>query len=252
MTASRIVARPVSITLLAGLLILGGCASYTTPPRGAKLPAAASDKGIAKEFEKKPAATFPAHLALARVQSGAYRHFDPHVHGRGKYTVVTTREVEKDQHWEKISDWPALGGAAPLNRMILPEQINGLKDLRRAAAKLHADILLAYTFDTSFTIDHHTFSGLDAITLGLLPNNEAKITTTASAAFYDVRTGYVYGLAEATASHNELASAWDEQDAVDDARRKAERKSFDKLVQEAGKSWKGIVKRYGSSEPPEQ
>jgi hypothetical protein len=74
---------PVRIILSIGLLfMLIGCASYTTPGRGAemaKLGAAAidqknaTDSGVAEAMAKKPLASFPAAVAVVRVQSPGYK-----------------------------------------------------------------------------------------------------------------------------------------------------------------------------------
>jgi hypothetical protein len=43
-----------------------------------------------------------------------------------------------------------LRGLAPLNRLVLPQQLQSDRELRVGAAKLHADMLLIYTLDTTF------------------------------------------------------------------------------------------------------
>ena len=82
------------------------------------------------------------------------------------------------------------------------------------------------------------------MTLGFLPNHEARITTTASAVLFDVRTAYVYGLVEATEYEKQIASAWTASKAVEEARKRAERKAFEKLLDEFTLTWKNIVEKY--------
>ena len=72
---------------------------------------------------------------------------------------------------------------------------------RLSAAQIQADVLLVYTLDTSFRIQGRGYGPLAAISLGVVPDRDAYITSTASALFIDVRTGFVYGVAEATAKH---------------------------------------------------
>ena len=70
------------------------------------------------------------------------------------------------------------------------------------------------------------------------------MTTTVSAAFFDVRTEYLYGLAEATAKESKYASIWGESSAVDDLRVKTEAMAFKGLIKEIDQSWSGIYTQY--------
>ena len=81
----------------------------------------------------------------------------------------------------------------------------------------------------------------------ILPDRDAKVTSTASALFIDVRTGFVYGLADATAKASQLTNAWDSADAVDRKRLDAERQAVQELVGNLGITWSGIVKQYAKS-----
>jgi hypothetical protein len=119
-----------------------------------------------------------------------------------------------------------------------------LDDIREAAASIHSDILLLYTFDTDFSIEGHNIGPLSVISLGFAPNKEAHVTTTASAAFYDVRTGYVYGTAEATHTTSHLANTWNKEQAVDNARLRTEKAAFSKLADNLASTWKGIANEY--------
>ncbi len=73
------------------------------------------------------------------------------------------------------------------------------------------------------------------------------MTTTASAAFFDVRTEFLYGLAEASARESRYASVWGSSDAVDELRVATERKAFEALVPEIEKAWSGIVDEHGTA-----
>ena len=67
------------------------------------------------------------------------------------------------------------------------------------------------------------------------------MTATASALICDVRTGFVYGLTEATDRQDQMASHWNSHDAVDQSRRIAEREAFNKLLDKFENLWDGIV-----------
>ncbi len=220
------IARSKSVPVLALALLIAssltGCASYTTPPGGANLVKLA-EWDIQKELKRQPASPFPANLAIVRVQGSAYGEYSYNAYGRGNFTVLTTHEIAQDHHLERIRNWPQIAGLAPINRMILPANLESMKQLRIAAARVHADLLLAYTFDTHFNIDDHDIPPLEVVTLGFLPNEEAEVAVTASAVIYDVRTGYIYGLAEVTAKQTQWASAWDQDDAMEDAQHDAEK-----------------------------
>lgn len=225
-------------------LALSGCsANYTTP--GGSVPLAdLAETDINELLTRKPAARFPANIAVARVQAPGYVSHQNSSYGTGRYSVVTTRDVEGDDDIASIAAMPMVAGLGPLNRILLPSDLDSIKALRIAAARLKADILLIYTFDTTFRVGEQHFRPLNVIALGFLPNKEVAVTTTASAAMFDVRTEFLYGLAEATAHESRYASAWGSADAVDDLRVKSEHKAFKALVPEIEKSWTGIVREH--------
>ena len=236
----------VRIILFSYALILTGCASYTTPGGGVKLNALA-DSDIDELMQKKPAANFPANISVARVQAPNYKTYTMDSFGTGRYSVVTTREVESEEDFIRIAKLPNIVGIAPLNRILLPTNLDSVKALRVASARLKADILLIYSFDTSFHAGEQSFAPLNVISLGFLKNKEVTVTTTVSAAFFDVRTEYLYGIAEATAKESKNASVWSTSDAVDDMRVITEKKAFQSLLPEIEKTWKGISTQYVTS-----
>ena len=136
-----------------------------------------------------------------------------------------------------------------MNRLLLPPQLNSDMDLRQAAAALHADVLLVYTLDTTFRVED-SLAPLTVVTLGLSPNQHARVVCTASAVLLDTRNGFVYGVAEATQQGTQLASAWTSGAAVDDTRRRTETQAFDKLVGELEKTWVGVVRTYATPAAP--
>ncbi|KZW98142.1 hypothetical protein JL49_25230 [Pseudoalteromonas luteoviolacea] len=231
--------------ILVTVLILSGCASYTTPGGGVQLSNLA-DSDINDLMSKEPAATFPVNIAVARIQAPGYQSYKINSFGTGRYSVVTTREVESNKDFEKLAKLPLVNGIAPLNRILLPTNLDTVKSLREASARLKTDVLLIYTFDTSFHAGEQKFAPLNVISLGFLKNKEVSVTTTVSAAFFDVRTEYLYGLSEATARESKSASVWSTSDAVDDMRVTTEKAAFQKLLPEIEKTWSGIVDQYGS------
>ncbi len=196
-----------AIACLLIAVALAGCASYVTPGGSVRL-GDINRADIAAEASRKPAPNFPARIAVARVQAANYRSYttEPYASGRS-FSVVTTRELGSGEQLEALGHWPDVAGVAPVNSLLLPTQLDSLDDLRVAAAKVQADVLLVYTIDTAFRIQGRRYAPLAAISLGLIPDRDAYITSTASALFIDVRTGFVYGLAEATARASGLTNA---------------------------------------------
>jgi hypothetical protein len=254
--------RFLSRTWLGGALLLvgalaGGCANYTTPGRGADFGAMGltpkqrdqlTDAGIASVLDKKPLAAFPTSIAVVRVESSEYRSETAEGWGSGNYSVVFVRDVEKSEQFDRLAKLPLILGIAPLNEMLLPSKLQDDRDLRQAAAQLHADMLLVYTIDTKF-YDQDMAGILTVFTLGASPNQHISVTTTASAVLVDTRNGYVYGTAEATQKHDGLTNAWFSDAAVDTDRRNTEAAAFDKLVGEFANTWTGVVKQYANTGP---
>lgn len=78
----------------------------------------------------------------------------------------------------------------------------------------------------------------------MVPDRDAYITSTASALFTDVRTGFVYGLSEATAKSTGLTNAWGSSGTVDLKRIEAEQEAFKLLIPQLEKTWVGIARQY--------
>jgi hypothetical protein len=228
------------VALMAALVT--GCATYTTPGAGVSIPnLSQTDADIKAVLKVEPAAPFPARLAVARVQASGYASQSNRCYGAGRYCVVTTRDIEPDASFEKLATLPQIAGLALVNRLLLPERLESTKDLRLAAATLKTDMLLIYSLDTGLNVESTDIGPLAVISLGYLPNKKAKVTSTASAAIFDVRTGFLYGVAEATATEHQRATIWSSASAVDKARQRAEAEAFGKLVGEIGRLWNGVV-----------
>jgi len=240
-------------------LICIGCARYTVPGGAADFAAMGvtpeerrnfTDPTIQFELDKKPLAGFPTGIAVARIQGSGYRSYSyGHAYGRGKYSVLTTRDVETQAHFEQIAGLPQVRGVAMISRMLLPDQLNDDHELRQAAAKLQADMLFVYTLDTVFSVDNDLVP-LSVITLGLSPNEKARVRCTASGVLMDTRNGYLYGVVESTSAGDQLANAWTSKAAVDQVRRRVEAEAFDDLVNEFVRLWPSVVEQYASNPSP--
>lgn len=241
--------------LACGLAALAGCSTYAVPPGGADFKAigltpkqrdALSDDTIAKTLEKQPLASFPTGVAVARIESPGYHSDSAQSYGNGKYSVVFVRDIEKPEQFRRLANLPMMYGIAPLNRMLLPTNLQSERELREAAAQLHADMLLVYTLDTKF-VDEDLASILTLVTLGVAPDRHISVVTTASAVIVDTRNGYLYGTAEATEKRNGLTNVWFSEAAIDGSRRDTETAAFEKLVGELETTWTGVVKQYAGA-----
>jgi len=247
------------VTVITTIALLSGCATYATPGRGAQMDlfggqpetktqarVPGTDPGIETVLDKKPLASFPASLALVRVQAPGYASYTSRGWGGGAYTILTTRDVEKSEDISRINSLPQVRGVAPLNRLVIPSVLNSDYELRSAAARMHADILLLYTIDTVFHETDRT-TPVTVVTLGATNNKRLRIMSTASAALLDTRSGYVYGLAEANSEHEELQNAYKTQEEIDLIRRDIETKAFTGLVGEMEQTWKMVLAEHTRS-----
>lgn len=244
--------RLLSVVLLSAVVLsLAGCATYIPPGPKADLQLFAP-ANIQEGFAAKPTSPFPASIAMVRVQAPTYNnHFLKHSggkHGTGRYSVIATREVEEQAQFDRVAAMPQVAGLVALNRMLLPEQLQGDRELREAAARLQADLVFLYTFDTAF-FDKDAAKPLSVITLGLSPTRKITAITTVSALLLDTRTGYVYSAYEVTEKEAMTSTSWGSSDSADEARRRTERRGFGKLVEEFASSWPKLVQRHAAAVP---
>lgn len=232
------------LVVLCSLLLLAcGCAHYRTPGGSVSIPAI-TDSGIAEALARQPAAQFPAHIVVARVQATGYGSVTDEGSGIGQYSVVTKRDIETDEDFTQLASLPGIAGVGALNRILLPVNLRSAKELRQAAAQLHGDIVLLYTVDTKFHTESKMVAPLQLVSLGMFASEKSRIVTTCSAAFVDVRTGYVYGVAEGTAIDTRRSSIWTTEAAIDAARLKTEREAFTGALKEIAKAWTSINTEY--------
>lgn len=227
--------------------LLVGCASYIPPGAKADLQAFAP-ASIQAGFAAQPTAPFPAAIAFVRVQGPTYSNYHLQqiggAYGGGRYTVVTTREADEEAQIERITQLPQVAGVTGVNRMLLPVKLESDREIREAAARLHADLVLVYTFDTVF-FESDLARPLTVISLGLSPTTKVYVTTTVSALLLDTRTGYVYTTYETTKKADTLSTAWGSRDAADDTRRKNERAAFVQMADEFTATWPKLLDKHG-------
>jgi hypothetical protein len=228
---------------IACLAMLGACATYYTTPAGGVSLAAISEKDsdIADAYQREPAMTYPARLAVARVASSGYRSMTNHGYGGGAFSVVTVRDIESDDAVKTLQAMPKVAGVAPLTRIMLPTNLQSTRDLRESAAQLRADAILIYTMDTAFRTESTQIGPLQTIALGMFATENAIVTSTCSFLIMDVRTGFIYGTGETTAREEQRSNLWGTDDAADKARQAAETRAFEDGIAEVSKLWTSIL-----------
>jgi hypothetical protein len=247
-------------TLLAAVFLLTGCEHYIPPSGRADLSAisgTASQENSAQRppgagptlqesFAARPAAGFPAGIAAVRVQAPAYRsYYTEHeggVYGTGRYSVITVKEVEDEADFERVSKLRDIAGLISISPLLLPQKLEDERQLREAAARLKADMLLLYTFETTFH-DKDFAPPLTVVTLGLSPNRQISVHVTASALLIDTRTGFIYAAFETNQKQKLLSDAFTSNLMADRARQSAEKAAFKGLVKEFETQWPAIVER---------
>jgi hypothetical protein len=199
-----------------------------------------------ESFAAKPAAAFPASIVTVRVQAPSYQNYytqrEGGVYGRGRYSVITVKEVEEVADVARIARLPQVGGLITISTLLLPAKLESDLELREAAARLKADMVLLYTFDTSFH-DNDASVALNVVTLGLSPTRRIFVHVAASALLIDTRTGFIYAALEANEKRKLTTNAWESKETADRARRNAETAAFKGLVDEFEKNWPQIIER---------
>lgn len=229
------------------LVFLCGCATYIPPGEKADLQVFAP-ANIQEGFAAKPSNPFPASIAVVRVQAPAYSNYYLQQHGgmygTGRYSVITAKEADESAQLDRVGKLPKVAGIVTINRMLLPEQLDSDQEIRAAASRLQADLILLYTFDTAF-FDVDKAKPLTVITLGLSPTRKISAATTASALLLDTRTGYIYSAYEVTEQAETLSTSWGSRDSADETRRETEKEAFGKLIDDVIGSWPQVLRRHG-------
>lgn len=248
----------ISFAALTVCAFLSACAptSYMAPGRAADMTLftgdardALTDASIRQVLHRPILAQLPASLAIARVQDAGYRSYSARGWGQGRYSVVTTRDVESDEDLERLADLEGIDAASRVGRLLLPDRLSDDRELRAAAASLGADLLLVYTFDTTFHTEDG-FAPLTVVSLGLFPTKTARVSSTASAVLLDTRSGHVFAAWEGDSHTWQLANIWTSRAAVDQSRRRAEKQAWEHLLGAAERMWPGVARRIATAPAP--
>jgi hypothetical protein len=240
--------KPAAFLLTIALLASGCATTYIPPGEKADLQVFSSPD-IAAGFAAAPSNPWPAGIAVVRLQSPGYTNYYLRQrggsYGHGRYSVVLTRELGEEELLKRVAALDEVAGLVSLNRMLLPERLQSDEDLRAAAARVQADLVFLYTFDTSF-FERNVSRPMTAISLGLSATQHITAMTTCSAVLMDTRTGYIYSVYETTERTETRGNIWTSQESADKARQDNERMAFEKLIDELVKTWPQVLERHGS------
>ncbi|MEM8783758.1 MAG: hypothetical protein AAGE65_13010 [Planctomycetota bacterium] len=195
----------------------------------------------------EPVAEFPVNMVAARVQAGNFRGEAVYRPDGASFSIVTARNVESDEALEKLFELPGVEQVQPMNRLLVPNRLRDAKDLRESAAVVKANMLLLYTFDTTFRQDDQDVGPLNILALGFLPNQKITVNSTASAVLIDTQSGFVYGVAEASADTAENTNIYRGRDGIDALRNQAEREAFDRLADEITRMWTRVFTQFSDT-----
>lgn len=226
------------------LVLCAGCASYDAP--GGPAPLGALAAGVAPAHELvQPAPGVPVRVSHVRIQAADYESLTAQPVAAGRFSVAP--DAIDREALQPLLQWPLVAEAEPLRAALLPAELDSLDDLRLAAAKSLADVLLVYTVDTRFEAEGRSVEPLDDVPLGAEAGADARIISTASAVLVDVRTGYPYGTARGSARLVDIADAWSSASALDRRRLDAERQALAALVADAERLWNAVAGQSGFS-----
>jgi len=252
------------------IALLSGCSSYIPPGRRADLqqlapsaPVAQTDSQTAPRtftdanasapasaeqlLAAQPANPFPTGIVMVRLQAPDYTNYyidqNGGKFGEGRFCVVLTKELGENEQYERLSKLPKIADVIGLNRILLPQRFDSLEQIRAAAARLSAGMVLLYTVDTKYR-DTNSSKTLTAISLGMSSTKKITVLTTVSALLMDTKTGYIYSAYETTEKEEISSSAWGTRENADKARQKTEARAFARLVDDFVESWPRLLKRY--------
>ena len=105
------------LTILLLCVLFAGCTTnYVTPSGGMSLAeitdsdlafATMTDRDLRQFYERQPVSPFPANIAIVRVQDSGYASHSYHGYGGGRFSIITTRNVEGEDAYENLIRLPA-------------------------------------------------------------------------------------------------------------------------------------------------
>ncbi len=248
-------------TILLVAMVLAGCTSTTQLSSGTAYldrydrAAGAQDQlndEIRAAANVEPILSFPARIGLARIESG-------------RLTPIPQAEADA---WLEMAQrlGPKFGEFVPISPLIAklaagetaPRRIGYnydrrvediIRSIRLGAARQHVHAVLIYETSGSGSNESTVFSAVDLTIIGmfLIPSRVLKAKGFASALLVDVRNGYPYGTAQATAKDSGISTligSYDRAQALaQEARTQAAIALTDEVEKMARNLYVGVLKR---------
>ncbi len=226
--------------LVATMCALGGCAqqkcyvndgaSYDDPDAPGLLQSASSETRSAAFVPPR----FPIVLAVARVQRGRpLRLLSP-----------VGRDAMSEEELGRLAMLPHVRKIAPITLWETEPNAGSIAQLRTAARRLNADMLLVYELDNERQ-PTGTFPLVGLASLGVIPDSKEVSLGNAAALLIDVRSSYQYATVTAQADGSRVSNYWGRDGARADAAADARRETMGKLVSRFASSWQEIVLLHG-------
>ena len=222
----------MKLFFLLTVFFITGCQSYVNSPAARSARAAQretfSDPLLARAFNAQPTMRFPATIAVAADNHG---------------TRAQIRALDALGAIDRFKTLPHIANVAILGAPLFSSTTKQDLAAREAAARIHADAVLVLSTEAQAT-DGKILAPLTALSLGLFPNKRYEIIATAMAALVDTRTGYVYGITEASRARSGLTMAWGSDEVMSRGSAAAERDALKKLFAEFPAFWDGVVQKH--------
>ena len=219
-------------------LLCVGCSGYVVPGGPAPLQQLVQGND---EISIRPAPPIPARIAVVRIQAPEYESATAEGAGEGEFSVVSPQEWPDATQLQAMVQWPAVSEVLTLDLAQLSASAQSLNELRLAAAKLRADVLMIYTLDTSVQLAGQRYRAAEKLGPVDEPEPDDGVISTASAVLTEVRTGYSYGAVDANAKLSGLErTEWTPRN-LDQKRLLAEQQAFTALLDKSAALWKQVT-----------
>ncbi|WP_200761260.1 hypothetical protein [Poriferisphaera corsica] len=163
---------------------------------------------------------------------------------RYPYEIATPSMVLMDAIESQTEALPLTSNVGNLNSMLVKKHVKDIQEIREAAAKMNANILVLYTVQSRADERTYEIGPLNLIALGFLPNHHTKGQAIISMLMLDVDSGYVYGSAATTSTTKQLTNYWLISDALDSCAAEAELRAEEKMLAKFQELWTGVCNEY--------
>jgi len=227
--------------MMGGVLAAAGalvsCDGYTTPSEYSAVDhplRKVKKEEVPSSRNLKPAAKFPARIAMVKVETGY----------SGNMSLSRNQHVERAEYAKTLGSLPGIAGMVNMNNTMVRSNRVSYASLRKEARNLGADLVAIYKFNTS-THTNNVSTLLSVATLGAAPTNGHRSVSAVSLLIMDARTGYVYGVEQASAEKRALSTSWGNDGASDHAEFRAEQVAMDEIMKKVPGFWKMLYAKHG-------